>query len=183
MPAPPRPDPALVREILRGYTLPPMGDHGVGHWARVLENGQHLAERTGADPVVVAHFAVFHDARRVNEHADPGHGARGSDLARQMRADWLPFLTDDQFALLTHACDRHTDGTTRADVTVQTCWDADRLDLWRVGIEPNPLYLCTRAAKTDDVRAWAYSQSLFRRVPDYVQAEWLAESVSSTAPR
>ncbi len=168
------PDPALVREILRGYTLPMMGDHGAGHWARVLENGLRMAPMTGADPVVVAHFAVFHDARRVNEYDDEHHGERGSQLARAMRTKWLSFLSDDQFALLTHACDRHTDGTTQGDVTVQTCWDADRLDLWRVSIEPSDVYLCTAAAKSDEMKAWAYSRSLFKRVPNYVRSEWLA---------
>jgi hypothetical protein len=33
------------------------------------------------------------------------------------------------------------------DITVQTCWDADRLDLPRVGIQPLPQFLCTEAAK------------------------------------
>lgn len=168
-----RPASSLVREVLRGYTLPLWGDHGPAHWARVLENGLHLAPMTGADPVVVAHFAVFHDARRINEYDDEHHGERGSQLAREMRAEWLPFLSDEQFVLLTDACDRHTDGTTQGDVTVQTCWDADRLDLWRVSIEPSDVYLCTDAAKSDKVKAWAYSRSLFRRVPDYVRAEWL----------
>ncbi len=90
-----------------------------------------------------------------------------------MRSEWLPFLSDEQFDLLTFACDRHTDGTTEGHVTVQTCWDADRLDLWRVSIEPNDRYLCTRAAKSEDVKAWAYSRSVMKRAPSYVHSEWL----------
>jgi uncharacterized protein len=36
---------------------------------------------------------------------------------------------DDRFDLLYTACDLHTDGLTDGDVTIQACWDADRLDL------------------------------------------------------
>ena len=37
------------------------------------------------------------------------------------------------------------------DVTIQTCWDADRLDLWRIGIEPRPEYLYTEMAKKTEM--------------------------------
>jgi len=39
-------------------------------------------------------------------------------------------------------------GVIRCDSTVLTCWDADRLDLGRVGITPKAIYLCTDAAQT-----------------------------------
>ncbi len=61
---------AIVRDILTGYALPPRGYHGVVHWARVLENGMRLAAETGANPRVVTLFALFHDARRLNEGRD-----------------------------------------------------------------------------------------------------------------
>jgi uncharacterized protein len=48
----------------------------------------------------------------------------------------------------------------QGDVTVQTCWDADRLDLGRVGIRPVASRLCTPAARAPDVIAWAYARSL-----------------------
>lgn len=47
-----------------------------------------------------------------------------------------------------------------ADITVQTCWDADRLDLGRVGIRPDPDRLCTSAAKESDLLEWAYARSV-----------------------
>ena len=75
----------LVHRILEDYALPPHGTHGVGHWARVLENGLHLAEATGAKTEVVQLFAIFHDARRVNEGVDDGHGRRGVILP----SNWL----------------------------------------------------------------------------------------------
>jgi uncharacterized protein len=123
----------LVRAVLEDYTLPWDGFHGVGHWARVLENGLRLAESTRAVVEVVQLFAVFHDSRRVNESSDPGHGLRGAELAVRLRGT-LYDLPDAQFALLYEACAGHTDGLTDANITMQTCWDADRLDLGRVGM-------------------------------------------------
>ena len=35
------------------------------------------------------------------------------------------------FDMLVHACRYHSDGLVEGDVTVRTCWDADRLDLGR----------------------------------------------------
>ena len=164
--------PSLVREILQGYALPPMGIHGLPHWGRVLETGLRLAKQTGANLQVVTLFSVFHDARRVNDIIDPGHGTRGAELAREMRSKHLT-LTDDEFNLLELACAQHTDGTTEGDVTVQTCWDADRLDLWRVMITPSPIYLCTPVAKETAIQRWARERSLSNFTPDFVEAEWL----------
>ncbi len=45
------------------------------------------------------------------------------------------------------------------DVTVRTCWDADRLDLGQVEIRPDRRYLCTEAARDPEVLAWAYCRS------------------------
>ena len=42
---------AVIHAVLDEYVLPWHGDHGVAHWARVLENGLRLAEETGADLV------------------------------------------------------------------------------------------------------------------------------------
>ena len=47
----------ILQAILEDYALPLGGDHGVAHWARVLENGLKLAEVTGAD-VTAASFLV-----------------------------------------------------------------------------------------------------------------------------
>jgi uncharacterized protein len=136
----------IVREVLKGYVLPVRGIHGVVHWARVLENGLRLAEATGANLAVVTLFALFHDSRRVDEGWDHDHGLRGAQYARSLRGVQI-HLGDDEFHLLDEACRLHTEGHVEADVTIQTCWDADRLDLGRVGITPRPERLCTDAAR------------------------------------
>jgi uncharacterized protein len=151
--------PELMDAIRGQYALPWRGIHGITHWARVRETGLRLAARTGADPAVAELFAVLHDARRRNEGDDPGHGGRGADLAGALRGT-LIHLSDAAFALLRTACADHAKGLIEADVTVQTCWDADRLDLGRVGIVPDPARLCTAAAKESAMRDWAFARSL-----------------------
>jgi len=163
----------LMGAILAGYQLSPTGIHGLPHWARVLETGLRLAEATGADTRVVALFAVLHDARRCNDHSDPDHGRRGAQLARALRGTRL-HLDDAELRLLAAACTYHTDGRTTGDVTLLTCWDADRLDLWRVGIEPRDELLCTDAARDPDLRAWVRRRSLAGHVPAVVRKRWLA---------
>ena len=92
-------------------------------------------------------FAFFHDSRRLNEHVDNGHGARGAALASHLKGRYFD-ATDEEMDLLHFACVHHSDGITRGDATVLTCWDADRLDLGRVGITPRTKYLGTEAART-----------------------------------
>jgi uncharacterized protein len=161
----------LVHAVLKEYALPWDGTHGVAHWARVLENGLRLADHTGANVKVVRLFALFHDSRRVNESIDNGHGRRGAELATAMRDAWFT-VSDREFDLLCDACIRHTDGETEADVTIQTCWDADRLDLGRVGISPDHIRLCTAAAKRSDTLDWADNRARLRIIPEIAVADW-----------
>ncbi|MFZ1376836.1 MAG: hypothetical protein WAS25_09605 [Geothrix sp.] len=139
----------LLRTILAGYELPNEGLHGPRHWIRVSRTGLKLAKATdGADPEVVHMFALFHDSRRENEDWDPDHGLRGAELARSMRSTHLTHLNDAQFEQLRYACVHHTDGDTTTDPTIGCCWDADRLDLGRVGTEPEAEYMSTVAGKS-----------------------------------
>jgi uncharacterized protein len=161
----------IVHRVLEDYALPPHGTHGVGHWARVLENGLRLAEVSGACVEVVRLFAVFHDSRRVNEGVDHGHGQRGAELAAKLRGDLFD-LDDHEFQLLQEACAWHTDGLTVGNITVQSCWDADRLDLGRVGTLPDPRRLCTAAARRTEILKWADGRGALEVVPGIVQKEW-----------
>jgi uncharacterized protein len=159
----------MIHEILEDYALPIRGYHGVVHWARVLENGRRLAAATGAKIEVVTLFALFHDSRRVNEDSDFGHGHRGAQYARSLRGT-LVHLDDADFELLFEACRLHTDGLTHGDITLQACWDADRLDLGRVGITPEPDLLCTDAAR--ELLDWANERAVLRYEPKFIVNEW-----------
>jgi uncharacterized protein len=143
----------------------------VGHWARVYENGLRLAPATGADERLLLLFSLFHDARRANEHWDEGHGRRGAELAASLRGSAFD-LSPNDFDLLFHACAFHTDGLIDGDPTVQTCWDADRLDLPRAGIHPTADRLCTPAARSAETIAWAADRSLRLVVPAIVTRDW-----------
>jgi uncharacterized protein len=161
----------LLTEIAAQYTLDPRGDHGLAHWGRVLENGLRLAKAEGGDLKVIRLFAIFHDACRHNQTYDPGHGDRGAALAEDLLGD-LSLVTKEQLDLLVLACQEHTDGKTTADLTVQICWDADRLDLARVSILPSPKYLCTDTAKSDQIINWANQRATSNYEPPFVPTEW-----------
>ena len=121
--------------------------HGIAHWARARVNGLMLADQTGASRHVVELFAFFHDSGRFNEFVDDGHGARGAALASRLKGRYFD-ATDEEMDLLHFACVHHSDGMAQGDATVLTCWDADRLDLGRVGITPRAKYLGTEAARS-----------------------------------
>jgi uncharacterized protein len=116
--------------------------HGPDHWRRVEQNGLLLATRTGADVEVVRLFALFHDSRRRDDGMDEGHGIWGAEFAASLRGQLFE-LSDERFALLQYACIWHTDQERHEDPTIGTCWDADRLDLGRVGVIPDPAFMST----------------------------------------
>jgi uncharacterized protein len=161
-----------VAKILESYTLPLFGIHGIRHWARVYENGMKLGKQNGANLTVVGLFAVFHDSRRVNEGIDPGHGKRAAEFMQTLRGSYFGIL-DEEYALLYAACANHTDERNHNNLTVQTCYDADRLDLARAGIRVDPQRLCTPAAKNSGVIKWANERSLKDYCPDFVHDLWL----------
>ncbi len=161
----------IVQAILAEYALPVNGDHGISHWARVLENGVRLSETTGAKLEVVQLFAVFHDSKRISEFFDADHGMRGAEFAAKLRGSLFK-LPDDDFRLLHRACWGHTHERTHPDITIQTCWDADRLDLGRVGVTPHPDRLCTAMAKSKAMISWAEGRARFGVVPEMVTREW-----------
>jgi uncharacterized protein len=174
--------PDLIQTIHQQYQLPWFGLHGVTHWARVYENGLRLAPLTGADEQVLLLFALFHDSRRTNEGWDGGHGRRGAEYAANLRGDGF-LLAPGAFDLLFYACAFHTDGLIDADPTVQTCWDADRLDLPRAGIRPAADRLCTTAARDAATIAWAADRSLRRAQPALLDQDWAVAGVDAPHER
>ena len=155
-----------------GYALHPLGTHGLGHWARVLHNGLLVAEESGADRLVVSLFAVLHDCRRVNEGTDRGHGLRASRLVDAL-AEVVPGLTALGAEQLRFACAHHTDGELHDDPTIATCWDADRLDLGRVGVRPRARLLCTAVARDPGVIEDATRRAVAGIVPSFVHEDWV----------
>ena len=152
----PIPDAArLVASVLESSTGKDSFLHGEGHWRRVAAAGLALLPETpAADPAVVFLFALFHDSMRLNDGHDPRHGPRGAALAGELRGEAFD-LDDANMDLLGFACEEHTNGGVGSDPTVGACWDADRLNLWRVGIRPDPRLLSTEAARNGGRIKWA----------------------------
>ena len=152
--------PRLMDALRRQFRLDWLGIHGAPHWARVRFHGLSLARQLGLDPRVPTLFAVLHDSQRENDGYDPGHGARAADYAGWLCAKGYFALEPSALHLLQQACSGHSDGQIEAPSVVQVCWDADRLDLGRVGKRPNPAYLCTAPARAPQVieNAWTWSR-------------------------
>lgn len=119
--------------------------HGLSHWRQVEFNGLLLAKKTKADIVVVRLFALFHDSKREDDCYDEEHGKRGAEFAKLCRERKLFEITDEQFEKLYHACANHTTEHSTGDLTIDTCYDADRLDLGRVGFRLDPAKMASAA--------------------------------------
>lgn len=125
-------------------------DHGLDHWWRVWKNAKMLAaSEPDSDLEVAALFALFHDSMRVNDGEDPRHGLHGYKLWERFCAmkHLGQYMSARQRETLMEACVDHNLGSTTTDPTIGVCWDADRLDLPRVGIWPDGQYMSTHAAR------------------------------------
>ena len=120
--------------------------HGVRHWDRVYENGQKLLTPE-VNPLVVGLFAYLHDSCRQNDGYDLEHGPRAAAFIDTIRKSHLAEVSDQDIELLKEACRLHTTTPKTGNPTIDTCFDADRLDLWRVGITPDPERLATEKGK------------------------------------
>ena len=151
-----RPDEVqLWQRVKDQFRLPEPTYHGVSHWLTVLRHGMVLCRLHPANVEIVRLFALFHDSRRQDERADPEHGPRGAQLAIDFRQAGHFHLDDPRMELLVTACRIHNGGPKQTEPTLAVCLDADRLDLGRVGIIPDPQLLSTATAQDIATRrAW-----------------------------
>jgi len=120
--------------------------HGIRHWDRVYENGQKLLTPE-VNSLVVELFAYLHDSCRVEDGIDLYHGVRAAEWIDTLRDTHLKSVSDEDIELLKEACRLHTTTHKTGNPTIDACFDADRLDLWRVGITPDPDRLATEKGK------------------------------------
>ena len=136
-----------VREFAqKGWKLGEM--HGLPHWQRVERNGILLSSVDGRireeiNIKVVRFFAYLHDKCRIDNWKDIEHGVRAADMLLTIKDTILKDFTDEEFSLLERACRFHTTERRTGNPTIDVCFDADRLDLGRVGIVPNPKLMAT----------------------------------------
>ena len=120
--------------------------HGPTHWLDVERHALRIAGQTRADETVCRLFAWFHDVKRRGENSDPQHGPRAAAWLEGQRAHFGD-LTARQWDTLRAAIEGHTSGKTSGDATIGACWDGDRLDLARLGKEPDLALLSTGSAR------------------------------------
>ncbi|MBO5699384.1 MAG: hypothetical protein J6R79_05215 [Bacteroidaceae bacterium] len=123
--------------------------HGLSHWQRVERYGILLSMENGRfrDDInikVVRFFAYLHDKCRLNDWDDLEHGVRSAEMLKIIWNTILKDFTDEEVALLEKACRYHTTELRTGIPTVDVCFDADRLDLCRVGITPNPKLMASK---------------------------------------
>lgn len=146
--------PSAVIALARSrYKLAWDGIHGAAHWSRVKLFGETIGRACGADLEVVRHFAFLHDISRENDNGDIMHGARAAEVIYAHRDRFN--LDRQQLSLLMEAVEHHSGGETTQNPTIGACWDADRLDLARLLVEPSPALLSTAPARDPEIIEWA----------------------------
>lgn len=134
---------AYRQERIQKYHLELSETHAVSHWDRVYENGLKLLDE-GVRPKVLEAFAYTHDVCRNSDRRDLDHGPRAAEEALPaIRHTLLAFLDDEEFDLLVEACREHTACRGSIHPTVNACCDADRLDLTRIHVAPDPDKMCS----------------------------------------
>ena len=132
---------ALIETVSKNWKL---GDlHGLKHWQNVHRNAILLMQ-PGVNPFVVNAFAYLHDCCRISNGNDILHGKRAIMVINNIRCTILKNFSDEEIELLNAACLLHTDVLRTGYLTIDTCFDADRLDLDRIGITPNPHKMATK---------------------------------------
>jgi uncharacterized protein len=151
-------------------------DHGPHHWKCVALTGLEIASRDPAvDLQTVYVFAQLHDSQRLNEYSDPEHGPRAAKIAAATIKGPGPALPDfepggERAEKLVEAIRDHTTAVASDDPTIGACWDADRFNLWRVGIKPDRTFISTAAAHA---RFDELSRLARRRIED-TEPTWAA---------
>ena len=145
--------------VAKQFDLDHNGNHGYDHWLRVVLNGRLLCKHNGANIKVVELFALLHDSKRESEGKDTSHGERAAIFAESLRGTWFS-ISDQEMRLLQDACILHSEGFKDKDATLQTCWDADRLDHFRFGTEVDLTLLSDYLGKQHQTIADARERSV-----------------------
>lgn len=135
----------VIDYVSRCWQLGPV--HGIEHWKRVERNGLLLATED-VNVNVVRLFAYLHDHKRHDDGWDLEHGPRAAENMDNLRHTLLEGLTDEEFGMLKRACMEHTITERTGIPTIDACFDADRMDLPRVGYMPDPKRMASALGAT-----------------------------------
>ncbi|MDE6086339.1 MAG: HD domain-containing protein [Muribaculaceae bacterium] len=146
------------------FNMPDSLFHAAPHCERVLLYALIIGEKIlGNNPEALetlAHAAIFHDTRRLDDYLDTGHGARGAvHYEQQCREDSsLKFHPESVYLMRYHDLDdeigikaisSHFSQGKELPLTLYSIFkDADALDRWRLGPRGlDPRYLRTKEAR------------------------------------
>ena len=127
------------------------GAHGITHWLNVYRNTKILSSHYNIQSDVFELFSILHDSKRENDYKDKDHPIRAYNFTRKLISKKLIKLSKKEekillFAIKNHSI-THPQGKMINNLIVKICLDSDRLDLIRVGINPDPQFLFTDYAK------------------------------------
>ncbi len=132
--------------------------HGVAHWSRVHRYGLLLAESlrlTETQKLAIVLFAWTHDMARINDGGGNQHSIDGAEYVRHITDTLFSDFPDPVLHVVQNAIRYHSDGMNAEEALYELpilqesewsreqllniigcCWDADRLDLLRLGMMP-----------------------------------------------
>jgi len=155
-----KPDYSLIEKMaMRRFALGQDSYHGPAHWKRVLANGRFISSHLNLNSDFIHHFAWLHDCCRENESYDPQHGTRAASFAKELYKKEIQ-LTPMLFEKLIFTLEHHNKGKVSDDLQIGACWDADRLELGRVGIYPDAKYMSTPLGKNGSLIDLCYERSI-----------------------
>ncbi|MCP4581303.1 MAG: hypothetical protein GY839_06770 [candidate division Zixibacteria bacterium] len=139
----------LLKIIHNEFALEWYGCHGILHWLRVRRNGLALCEKMNGNSKIAELFSVIHDCKRMDNGEDILHGKRASSFIGNTSGMIDSILSPNEIQILKYACEYHTTEDKSDNPDIQICWDADRLDLGRVGKKIDKIYINTSWAKDE----------------------------------
>lgn len=104
--------------------------HGMSHLRRVAILSGRLAVAVGEDVESAVVMGFLHDSARKNDGNDIEHAHDSAILARELLERFYPSLDADRIC---EAIAGHADGKVTSDPLTACLWDADRLELKRIG--------------------------------------------------
>lgn len=146
------------------YNMPDSAVHGMPHYERVLLYalliaGQELPDDAEAMEIL-AHAAVWHDSRRMDDYLDTGHGARAAVYYHDYcgKHPEIHFHPESELLMRFHDIDdskgfdriakQFADRKDYVSTLFRIFKDADALDRWRLGDTGlDPAFLRTETAK------------------------------------
>lgn len=134
--------------------------YGFSHGQRVANNCNLLAT-PGANRVVMYLFAFLHDTFRNEGESKIEYGVQSSEKLKGMRKVLLKNISDNEFDLLQETFRAHSAKMRTGNPTIDTCLDANRLDVIRRGAD---IYVDSQQMATERGKYFSENISEFIKI-------------------